>query len=37
MKILEKTVNGGGAKTLGLSNSNNFDQSSWPIVLHIQI
>lgn len=37
MTRLEITVNGGGAKSsLNNSNSNNFDQVNWPIVLHTQ-
>jgi len=37
MKVLEKIVNGGGAKTLKHSNSNQLDQIYWPIILHTQV
>jgi len=30
-------VNGGGAKALNNSNSNNFDQINWPVILRTQI
>ena len=37
MKMLENIVKGGGAITLKFSNSNNSDQSSWPMIFRAQI